>query len=491
METKGRKPFFLNFKKVPTQLKIFCDNISGSLKFSDSLNTLISLVRTNVDEVLLNTMVQFYDPLLHCFTYRDFQLVPSLEEFSYLLGLPVLNKIPYTGKEEEPKLEVIAAALHLPRSEIEKVWISKKEYSGLPLDFLYEKAEILAKASSMDALEAVLSLLIYGQVLFFHYDKIVDVAAINIFLSKNPVPTLLGDLLHSIHFRASKRKGCVLGCASLLHKWFISHLPLSVRKNEEGLTWAQRIMKLSFDDILWYQKKFEGTLLFDSCGDFPNIPLLGVRGGITYNPILARHQFGFALKDKPRSLYLSAKYFHYDSDKEKKRDLFIKAWMKVKKVGAKDIGRRNYMPWDPYFQWVYDRVMEFGMPYPSDTPIVPRVAPPAAPIAFEPYIPAPNEDLVATVNRLKREREDFERRLLKVEAEKEVLVQDAKERETLLDYFSRKWKIEDFVSPDQINSWENEISRLVQEREEMIKAHKEEVRVLKRKRRQEDKNPGI
>ncbi|XP_058733475.1 uncharacterized protein LOC131605095 [Vicia villosa] len=417
METKGRKPFFLNFKKVPTQLKIFCDNISGSLKFSDSLNTLISL------------------------------LVPSLEEFSYLLGLPVLNKIPYTGKEEEPKLEVIAAALHLPRSEIEKVWISKKEYSGLPLDFLYEKAEILAKASSMDALEVVLSLLIYGQVLFFHYDKIVDVAAINIFLSKNP--------------------------------------------NEEGLTWAQRIMKLSFDDILWYQKKFEGTLLFDSCGDFPNIPLLGVRGGISYNPILARHQFGFALKDKPRSLYLSAEYFHYDSDKENKRDLFIKAWMKVKKVGAKDIGRRNYMPWDPYFQWVYDRVMEFGMPYPSDTPIVPRVAPPAAPIAFEPYIPAPNEDLVATVNRLKREREDFERRLLKVEAEKEVLVQDAKERETLLDYFSRKWKIEDFVSPDQINSWENEISRLVQEREEMIKAHKEEVRVLKRKRRQEDKNPGI
>ncbi|XP_058725775.1 uncharacterized protein LOC131597076 [Vicia villosa] len=446
MEIKSRKPFFLNFKKVPTPLKIFCDNISSSLRFSDSLNTLISLVRANVDGVLLNTMVQFYDPLLRCFTFRDFQLVPSLEEFSCLLGLPVRNQLPYTGKEEEPKLEVIAAALHLPRSEIEKVWISKKEYSGLPLDFLYEKAEILAKASSMDALEAVLSLLIYGQVLFFHYDKIVDVAAINIFLSKNPVPTLLGDLLHSIHFRVSKRSGCVLGCAPLLYK---------------------------------------------CCGEFPNIPLLGIRGGITYNPVLARHHFGFALKDKPRSLNLSAEYFNYDSDKEKKRDLFIKAWSKVKKVGAKDIGRRNYTPGDSYFQWVYNRVMEFGMPYPSNTPIVPRVTPPAVPDIFEPYVPTPNEDLVATVNQLKRERDDFERRLLKAEAEKEALTQDAKERETLLDYFSRKWKIEDFVSPDQINSWENEISRLVQEREEMIKAHKEEVRVLKRKRRQEDKNTGV
>ncbi|XP_058752432.1 uncharacterized protein LOC131625602 [Vicia villosa] len=399
MEIKVRKPFFLNFKKVPTPLKVFCDNISGSL--------------------------------------RDFQLVPSLEEFSYLLGLPVLDRIPYTGKEEDPKWEDIVAALHLPKAEIEKVWISKKEYSGLPLDILYEKAEIFAKASSMDALESVLSLLIYGQVLFHHYDKIIDMAAIKIFLSKNPVPTLLGDLLHSIHFRASKRKGCVLGCAPLLHKWFISHLPRSVRRNEEGLTWAQRIMKLSFDDVI------------------------------------------------------CAEYFSYDSDEAKKRDLFIKAWSKVKKVGAKDIGRRNYIPLDPYFQWIYDRVVKFGMPYPSDTPIVPRISPPAVPVAFEPYVPSPNEDLVATVNQLKRERDDFERRLREAEAEKEVLIANAKERETLLDYFSRKWKIEDFVSPDQINSWEEEISRLVQEREEMIKAHKEEVRTLKRKRRQEDKSPGI
>ncbi|XP_058787591.1 uncharacterized protein LOC131661943 [Vicia villosa] len=351
MELKVRKPFFLNFEKVPTPLKVFCDNIYVSLRFSESLNTLISLVRTNVDETLLNTMIQFYDPLLHCFTFRDFQLVPSLEEFSYLLGLPILDRIPYTGKEEDPKWEDIAAALHLPKAEIEK---------------------------------GVLSLLIYGQVLFHHYDKIVDVDAIKIFLSKNPVPTLLGDLLHSIHFRASKRKGCVLGCAPLLHKWFILHLHRSVRRNEEGLTWAQRIMKLSFDDVI------------------------------------------------------CAEYFSYDSDEANKRDIFIKAWSKVKKVGAKDIGRRNYIPLDPYFQWIYDRVVEFGMSYPSDTPIVPRITPPAVPVAFEPYVPSPNEDLVATVNQLKREMDDFERRLREAEAEKEVLIANAKEWETLLDYFSRK-----------------------------------------------------
>ncbi|XP_058772380.1 uncharacterized protein LOC131646329 [Vicia villosa] len=432
MEIKVRKPFCPSFKEVPTSLKILCDNVSGTLELSGPLNKLISLVRTKVDEALLNTMIRFYNPLLHCFTYRDFQLVPILEEFESILGLPVLDQIPYTGEEEIPKLEDVVAALHLPRSEIKKVWLNKGKYFGLPIDFLYSQAEILIKATSMDALEKVLALLIYGQVLFPRYDKIVDMIAIKIFLSNNPVPTLLGDLLHSIHYRSSKGKGCNLGCAPLLHKWFISHLYHSTIKNEDGLTWVQRIMKLSYDDISWNQKEFEGVQLFDRCGEFPNVPLLGTREGISYNPILARHQYGFALKDKPRSIYLSAEIFDYDSDTAGKKRLFIRAWYKVKKV-----------------------------------------------------------DLTAIVNQLKRERDDYKRHLQKVEAEKEALIADAKEKEVLLDYFSRKWKVEDFVSPYQINSWEQEISILVQQREEIIKAHKEEVRVLKRKRRQEDKDPEI
>ncbi|XP_058775613.1 uncharacterized protein LOC131649886 [Vicia villosa] len=392
-------------------------------------------------------MIQFYDPLLHCFTYRDFQLVPTLEEFSSILGLPVLDQMPYTGEEEIPKLEDVAAALHLPRSEIKKAWVNKGEYNGLHIDFLYNQAEILINAASMDALEKVLAFLIYGQVLFPRYDKIVDVIAIKIFISNNPVPTLSGDLLHSIHHRSSKGKGCVLGCAPLLHKWFISHLPRSVIKNEEGWTWVQRVMRLSYDDIVWNQKEFDGTHLFDSCGDFQNVPLLDTTG---------------------------------------RKKLFIRAWSKVKKEGTRELGPRNYIPSDLYFRWIYDRVVEYGIPYPYDIPVVPRVTPPAIPVVLEPYVPAPNEDLAATIASLRRENADLEKRLREVEAEKAVLVADAKERDSMLDYFSRKWKIEDFVSPDQIQSWEQEIDRLLQERNKMIKAHKEEIISLKRKRRREN-----
>ncbi|XP_058741692.1 uncharacterized protein LOC131614081 [Vicia villosa] len=366
MEIKVRKPFCLSFKGVPTPLKLLCDNVSGSLVLSESLNKLISLVRTKVDEALLNTMIRFYDPLLHCFTYRDFQLVPTLEEFSSILGLPILDQMPYTGEEETPKLEDVAAALHLPRSEIKKVWVNKGEYTGLPIDFLYNQADILINATSMDALEKVLACIIYGQVLFPRYDKIVDVIALKIFISNNPVPTLLGDLLHSIHHRSSKGKGCILGCAPLLHKWFISHLSRSTIRNEE---------------------------------------------------------------DKPRSIYLSAENFDYGADPTGKKKLFIKAWTKVKKIGVRELGMKNHIPSDLYFKWVYDRVVEYGIPYPSDTPIVPRVTPPVVHVEVEPYVPAPNEDLAATIACLRQEKADLEKRLREVEEEKAIMAANAKERD--------------------------------------------------------------
>ncbi|XP_058741264.1 uncharacterized protein LOC131613628 [Vicia villosa] len=71
------------------------------------------------------------------------------------MDIPIHDQIPYTGEEGGPKLEDIAAAFHLPKAEINKVWINRRDYSGIPMDFLYEKAKIFAKALSMDALENI------------------------------------------------------------------------------------------------------------------------------------------------------------------------------------------------------------------------------------------------------------------------------------------------------------------------------------------------
>ena len=67
-------------------------------------------------------------------------MVPTLEEFSLLLGVPVLNQIPFTGLEGIPKPEVIAEALHMKRADVIANWERRSGVKGFLAKFLLEKA---------------------------------------------------------------------------------------------------------------------------------------------------------------------------------------------------------------------------------------------------------------------------------------------------------------------------------------------------------------
>ena len=144
--------------------------------------------------------------------------------------------------------------------------------------------------------EDILALLIYGLVLFPNPDSFVDVNVVKIFLSRNPVPTLLGDILHVLYTHTVRRRGTLICCMTLLSMWFISHLPKSVLKNEEGLGWSYRIMSLAHTYILWSSRAMEDTAVIDRYGGYPNFPLLGIRGGITYNPCLGMAPMSYFLQ---------------------------------------------------------------------------------------------------------------------------------------------------------------------------------------------------
>ena len=51
--------------------------------------------------------------------------MPTLEEYSYLLGIPVSSRVPFSGLEEIPRSSIIAEALHLKKFEIEAHWVKK------------------------------------------------------------------------------------------------------------------------------------------------------------------------------------------------------------------------------------------------------------------------------------------------------------------------------------------------------------------------------
>ncbi|KAI5423942.1 hypothetical protein KIW84_030239 [Lathyrus oleraceus] len=191
------------------ELRKLASFVLDPLDFKQRHGKLLSILSADVVEGLLNVLVQFYDPLYRCFTFPDYQLVPMLEEYAHLLGIPVSNKVPFSGLEEIPRSHIIVEALHLKKYEIQAHW----------------EATAFSQAGSVDAFEAIFVFLIYGLALFANIDGFVDVNAIRIFLIGNHVPTLLGDMYFSLLLRNSKGGGTIVCCIPILYKWFISHLP--------------------------------------------------------------------------------------------------------------------------------------------------------------------------------------------------------------------------------------------------------------------------
>lgn len=83
----------------------------------------------------------------------------------------------------------------------------------------------MIKEERPDFCSATLALLISGVVLFPNIDKFVDHLAVEIFLTKNPLPFLLTDFYHAFHTRHDKKGGTFLCCATLLHLRMKTRIP--------------------------------------------------------------------------------------------------------------------------------------------------------------------------------------------------------------------------------------------------------------------------
>ncbi|XP_058777154.1 uncharacterized protein LOC131651509 [Vicia villosa] len=306
-----------------------------------------------------------------------------MEEFSDKLGLPIRNHIPFTGLEDTPKLEVIATALYIKKSKIEGHWESRSGVKGFLAKFLVGKARMFLKAMSYQAFEDILALLIYGLVLFLNPDQFIDVHAVKIFLTHNPVPNLLGDILHSLH---------------------------TLMRNDQGLQWHKRIMSLSHSDIRWLSLSKENVTIIDRCGQYPNVPFLGIRGGITYNPCLALHQFGYARRDGPHQMLIQGVVFDYEDDSQGYRREFVRSWDMVNRVDSKSLGQRNSIPLEPYLRWVCTRAQRFVMPYPYVRPVIvePECEEKVPQVISHPDMPTDIEELKRSWIQIKEERNTFE-----------------------------------------------------------------------------------
>ena len=59
------------------------------------------------------SLIQYYDQPLRCFTFEDFQLVPTVEEFEGILGCPLEGRKPYLFSGFYPSMSKIARVVRI------------------------------------------------------------------------------------------------------------------------------------------------------------------------------------------------------------------------------------------------------------------------------------------------------------------------------------------------------------------------------------------
>lgn len=112
-------------------------------------------------------------------------------------------------EEDFPDSADIAQAMCMKKDLVEPTLQIKGNTQGLPSKFLFENATMFANSGSWEAFYASFALLIYGLVLFPNVEGFVDKTIITIFISQNPVPTLLADVFFSFHWRNMKKGGTI------------------------------------------------------------------------------------------------------------------------------------------------------------------------------------------------------------------------------------------------------------------------------------------
>ena len=97
MASARRNTIWINFVGILSKLRELVSRVPESSQFNRRHGHLLSLGTASFEESMMSVLFQFFDPKRHCFTFPDYKLVPTLEEFSKILGLPILEKIPFIG----------------------------------------------------------------------------------------------------------------------------------------------------------------------------------------------------------------------------------------------------------------------------------------------------------------------------------------------------------------------------------------------------------
>ncbi|KAL5191308.1 hypothetical protein HKD37_04G010602 [Glycine soja] len=257
------------------------DGSSSTSSLPQSIGKIWDLAMIEVPVEAIASLAQYYDQSCRCFTFGDFQLVPTIEEFEGILGCPLGGRKSYLFSGFYPSMERVAKVVKISTQELDQLKQNRNGVVGIPRQHLEERAEALANQGQWTSFIDILVLLVFRIILFPNMDRLVDIAAIDTFLAyhhskESPVVAFLPDAYDTFNLRCEKKQcgNCLLYTRSLC---------------------------MIGASVSWFpQWKEGGAEVLCLCGEFPNVPLMGTRGCINYNPILAIRQLGYLMRGHNR-----------------------------------------------------------------------------------------------------------------------------------------------------------------------------------------------
>ena len=169
-----------------------------------------------LDEAIAS-LTQYYDQSLRCFTFRDFQLTPTINEFEGILGCPIGGRKPYLFSGYYPSMVRVARVVKISKRELDWVRQSRNGVAGIPRKCLEEKVKTLASQGEWVSFMDVLALLVFGMVLFPNVDRLVDLAIIDAFLAYHHIKEslIIAILAYAYDTFDLRCENCLLYACSL------------------------------------------------------------------------------------------------------------------------------------------------------------------------------------------------------------------------------------------------------------------------------------
>ncbi|KAJ1397244.1 hypothetical protein SESBI_31979 [Sesbania bispinosa] len=361
--------------------------------FNRRYGWILDLLAIRVKTKSLSALAQFWSTDLRCFELPNLDMVPTIEEYGLMVRLPVKEKeVVYQYKGRYVDEKKIAKLIGLLPNQLK--FEKRGSILGLRRTFLEDRLKVLAEQGHWKHFKITLALTIYGLILFPFTSDMVDQAAMDVFFQfeengANPVPAILADTFLSMMVCHQKKGGSLRCCSHMLYVWIMTHLyarhtmgpsPDPLRdfdsvptKDFDARGWIEEFSHTKDNQITrvcpWYH--FEGVIF--SCGNFPNIPLMGPRGCVAYTPSIVLRQLK-CTQIKPVEEPLGGASFLYGTDDVGLLIEEIKsAWGDIKWKGEKELGKTRVIASPEYKEWRKAR----GVPPPTPMEAVHNEASPA------------------------------------------------------------------------------------------------------------------